>query len=403
MATKILFVDDDREILDGFKRVLFKMRKEWEMDFVTNAEEALVRMNKTIYNAVVSDIGMSGSSGIELFDTLRMNHPGVARIIVSGNSDMKGLIEVLGTAHQFLVKPVNPTELKNTLIRVMSLREYLKDEKLTALVNKIESLPTQPELHTELLHAITTASVKEIAATIKKDLGMMTKILQLVNSPLFGVKKNIGDIQHAITLLGIDILNALVLSLELFSKFTLTGAAQKELKDIFNHSSDVANYARIIAMEITGDKTVAGNSYMGGMLHDIGKLIILSEFTELYFQIKEQANRSKQPVNEIERQWLGVDHSRLGAYLLGLWGIPDILVETTAYHHCPNGYIMADFSPITAVHIADAVKRNESNNGNPLLPGNLKLDYLEKLNVIDKIPLSIEKINKLKSVSLNAN
>jgi len=403
MATRILFVDDDREILDGFKRVLFKMRKEWTMDFVTNAEEALERLNKTTYNAVVSDIGMSGTSGIVLLETLLEKHPGVARIIVSGNSDMKGLIEVLGTAHQFLVKPVNPTELKDALVRVMSLREYLMDEKLTALVNKIDSLPTQPELHVELLHAITTASVKEIAATIKKDLGMMTKILQLVNSPLFGVKKSIDDIQHAITLLGIDILNALVLSLEIFSKFTLTGAAKQELEDIFNHSNDVANYARLIAMEITEDKTVAGNSYMGGMLHDVGKLIILSEFTELYFQIKERADLNNQPVNEIEQELLGVDHSRLGAYLLGLWGIPDILVETTAYHHRPNGYGITNFSPITAVHIADAVKRNESNNGNAPLPYNMNLDYLRELNIVDKIPLSIEKINKLKCVPFSVN
>lgn len=408
MRPAILFVDENQDVLDGFKRVLFKMRKEWDMDFVSGGESALEKLEQKSYNAVISDINMPVISGIELFEIVRENHPGTARIFISESADMKILIEVLGTAHQFLVKPVDPQVLKHTLSRVMSIRNYLKDSKLSKLVNKIVSLPSQPEVHLQLLQAISTSSLKEIAKIIEKDPAIAAKVLQLVNSPLLGIRKRIESIHHAITMIGVDILKALVLSLEIFSKFRLTGPSRKELDEIFNHCCTVAHYARIIAMEITNDRTTANDAYIGGLLHDIGKVIILSEFNDSYFKIKDrylQSQRRSDQVKtfsfQVEKEILGVGHAKLGAYLLELWGLPEILVETTAYHHSIGEYYYKMFSPVTAVHIADAVKRSETGGTAAMteLPAGLDLAYLEGLNmnIMEKIPASINKINELKN------
>lgn len=166
----------------------------------------------------------------------------------------------------------------------------------------------------------------------------------------------------------------------------------------------MANYARIIALEITGDKTMANDSYMSGLIHDVGKLIILSQFIESYFKIKECLASSKKLTFQVEREILQVDHSQLGAYLLGLWGLPEFLVETTAYHHSPAEYLCKEFSPVVAVHIADAIKHCESQGPVPRnrLPNGLAPDCLSHLapGLVERIPGLINKINEIKKTPI---
>jgi HD-like signal output (HDOD) protein len=303
------------------------------------------------------------------------------------------------------LKPVNPVVLKDTLMRVISLREYLQDRELKKRVHQIDSLPTQPERYLELVEAIPSASLKEIVAIIQKDVGITVKILQLVNSPFFGLKSRIEDIYHAISLIGVEILRALVLTLEIFAKFQVKPSQKAELREIFNHSSEVAGFARLIAMEVTQDKTLANDSYMGGLIHDVGRLIILSEFSDAYFKIKKRVADSNKPAYQVEREILNVDHSQLGAYLLGLWGLPELLVETAAHHHSPSAYLCKEFSPLIAVHIADAITYSETNGtipSNPLPPG-LDLDCLNQLDpsLGERIPALIQKINEIKDMALD--
>jgi HD-like signal output (HDOD) protein len=397
---RILFVDENRDVLEGYKRVLFKMRKEWNMEFVTGGEAALKRLEQAPFRAIVCDAGMSEIRGIELLQMVRKYFPEVARIIVSTNADMKELLEALGTAHRFLVKPVNEKVLQETLLRVMTLMKDLNDKRLLKFINSLQSLPTRPELHLELLQAISTASAVEIAAVIEKDPAMTIKILQLVNSPYFGIREPIKNIYQAVSLLGSDILNGLVLSLEIFSKFPFTGASKRELEEIFNHSTEVANYARVMTLEITGKRELANDAYTGGMIHDVGKLVLLSGCNDDYFAVKERARRFRQPFFQLERELLGVDHSKIGAYLMGLWGLPQILVETAAYHHSPGDYYCREFSPVTAVHLADAVKRDETNSRETDhgtdLPSGIEADCLEKLDIVEKIPAAVTKIYSMK-------
>jgi HD-like signal output (HDOD) protein len=397
---RILFVDGNKDVLEGFKRVLFKMRREWHMEFAASGEDALERVERGHFTAIVSDTGMPGISGIQLMQIIRENHPGIARIIVSANADMRELLDALGTAHQFLVKPVDPEILKDTLLRVMSLMNELRDPGLKSLLHKLHSLPTQPELHLELLQAIAAGSIREIGHIIEKDPAIAVKVLQLVNSPYLGVHQRITEIHHAVSLLGIDILKALVLSLEIFSKFPLSGASRRELDSIFAHCTDVANYSRVIAHEISGRRDVANDAYMGGMVHDVGKLIFLSNFNDRYLQVKEEAARTQRDIHDLERETFGVDHARLGAYLLGLWGLPEILVETVAYHHIPAAYYYKKFSPVLAVHIGNALKHQEETGlmvDTKSLPADVDLTLLRELNLIEKVLPAVRSVYTIKN------
>ncbi len=397
---RILFVDENQDVLNGLERVLFKMRKEWEMDSVASGEAALERLEQHSYSAIVSELSLSGITGIELMHIVRANHPEVARIIVSANADVKNMLAALETAHQFLLKPVDATLLKNTLLRVIHLMKDLNDQSLLCLINKIHALPSYPQMHLEMQRAIVGGSVKEIVAIIEKDPGLVVKVLQLANSPFLGVRHDIRDINQAVVLLGVDLLKGLVLYLEICNKFPVTGAAKKELTAIFEHSMEVANYARIIALEVSGNRSIGNDAFIGGMIHDVGKLILLTNFKGNYLKIKLQALHSQQPTFEVENELLGVDHARLGAYLLGLWGLPELLVETVAYHHRPRDYYDKTFSPVLAVYIANAIKHAESKgrllDGPGGIPDTIDYSILEELNLNEPVLCAMNKIYDIK-------
>lgn len=411
MTTRVLFVDENRDILEAFKRVLYKMRKKWDIEFAVNGEEALEKLEKDRFNVIVCSLDLQGIGGIEFFEIVKGSEPEAIRIFVSANMDLKPLVESLGLAHQFLLKPVDPLELKETLTRVLDLQEWVNSPSLKKIIHQIGSFPTPPEIYSELLQAITTCSIKEIAKVVEQNPGITARVLQLANTPFFGRRGEVSNITEAIMLLGIDILKGVVIASEAFSKFQpATVQAKKEVDEIFKHSVEVANIARLTVMEITGDRTLANIAYTGGLVHDIGKLIILLYFPEYYFKIKNsyirnqfehwENNRNIVSIFQIEKELLGVDHAQLGGYLLGLWGLPEMIIEIAAYHHHPESYFYENFSVVTAVHIGDSLQHGkESFPDYEAFPG-LNEDYINRLNLGEKLLLLSSRIDESRKHSL---
>ena len=96
-------------------------------------------------------------------------------------------------------------------------------------------------------------------------------------------------------------------------------------------------------------------AFVAGMLHDTGKLVLACNFPEAYDQVLQAAQDKLQPVTTAEEANFGANHADVGGYLLGLWGLPAPVVEAIALHHQPSRSLHQDFSPLTAVHAADAL------------------------------------------------
>lgn len=401
---RILFVDEDQDVLEGLERVLFKMRKEWEMDSVSSGEAALEKLEKQSYSAIVSELALSGITGIELMQIVRTNHPGVARIIVSAHADEKEIETALETAHQCLVKPVDAGLLKNTLLRVIGLMKEINDRNILNMVNQIHVLPSYPRLHVELQRAISKGSVKEITEIIERDPGMVVKVLQLANSPFWGMRQEIKDIAQAVLLLGVELLKGLVLFVEMSNTFSQSGVSQKELLAILDHSMEVANIARLIATEVSGKTVDIGDAFIGGIVHDIGKLVLLTYFKDTYVKIKRQAQHYHRPVLSVEQELLGIDHARLGGYLLALWGLPQSLVEIVTYHHRPRDYFYKSFSPVMAVYIANGLNRAQTEPPDRVLcdgiPGTIEQTLLDEQNITAHVLRVMEKLYDTKLVGV---
>ncbi|MBC8317540.1 MAG: response regulator [Desulfobulbaceae bacterium] len=122
MAKKrILFVDDEPNILVGLRRMLRSLRKEIDMEFAESGKEALQVMSKASFDVVVSDMRMPGMDGAELLTEVRRLYPDTIRIILSGYAAAEAIMRTETIVHQFLHKPCEPQNIKDTLLRSCQL------------------------------------------------------------------------------------------------------------------------------------------------------------------------------------------------------------------------------------------------------------------------------------------
>jgi len=246
MKKKILFVDDEPMILQGLQRMLRSMREEWEMTFVDGGEKALEAMAASPFDVVVTDMRMPVMNGAQLLMEVRRRHPMTVRLILSGHADSDLVAQCLGVAHQYISKPCDPEQLK-TMIQNACL---IGDDKVTgtvkALLGSIDRLPCMPEVFQELEQALADpeTSSQRLGAIIQQDMGMTAKLLKIVNSAFFGLRRTISNPFEAVTYLGIDTIKALVLVNSIFERAEPIATRHLALDDLWRHSLACANAAK---------------------------------------------------------------------------------------------------------------------------------------------------------------
>ena len=387
MSGKILFVDDERKVLDGLRRSLRSMRKEWRMYFCESASDALELLDKESVDVVVSDMRMPGMDGADFLAQVKQSHPDVIRIALSGYSDQDMAMRAVRSAHQYLAKPCDAEKLKTTISRVRELRRLLGQKKLREIVSEMSALPSLPSLYQEIIEELESedASIKKIGEIVSKDVAMTAKILQLVNSAFFGLSRHVSSPTQAVLLLGLDTIKSLVLSLKIFEQFEGKQITEQFLSSLWEHSLTTAVYAKTIAAMEEAPTMVCEDAFMAGVLHDVGKLILMQNFPDKSEEILRLSEKKKQPVWLSEKEILGTTHGELGAYLLGVWGLPEPIVEAVAYHHFPSECPEREFGALTAVHAADFLYYAVT--GGPPYQGVQLVDqpYLEASGVLDRL------------------
>jgi len=303
--------------------------------------------------------------GAELLERVRQKQPQTVRIVLSGYSDRETVLRSVGTAHQYLAKPCDSELLRKVIARACGLRQFLAQERLTALAAQMSTLPSLPDLYHKVLVELQSpnGSIHTVGELVAQDVGMTAKVLQLVNSAYFGLQQPIADPVQATIFLGLDTVRALVLAVGVFAELEQCQLAEMNLVQLWQHSMRVCAFARHIALHWGSDARFVSESMMAGMLHDVGKLVLAVNFPLEYKKVVTRAKEEGLSMQRAEEEHFGAGHAEVGAYLLGLWGLPDPVVEALAYHHTPSRCEGAQLSPLTAVHIADLVDQLLSSNG----------------------------------------
>ena len=388
MKRRILFVDDEPMVLNGLQRTLRKIRRDWDMTFVGSGREALDVLGKKPMDVIVSDLRMPEMDGGRLLAEVKKQHPQVVRIILSGQLDQEMTLKSVQLAHQSLSKPCDAEVLKHTLAKLFALRDFLSDDSIKSIISQIESLPSMPSIYTEIVSEMQSddPAIKKVGEIISKDISMTAKILQMVNSAFFGLFQKIKSPEQAVMMLGMETIKALVLSVKIFSEFNQNSFSWFNIDELFDHSLAVSVYAKTIIKNENPDQGLINNSMMAGLLHDLGKLILATNFEKSYRQVLAEAQGTGKNPLDLEYEAFGTSHAEIGAYLMGLWRLENSIIEAIAFHHLPARSMSQNIGLLAAVHVGDALDYEARISSGENTQLQCDTEYLNKLEITRRIP-----------------
>ncbi len=353
----ILFVDDEQMVLDGLRRALRSMRKSVDMAFATGGREALEILAEHPFDIIVCDMRMPGMDGAQLLQKVKKLYPATIRIILTGQADDSATKRAIHVAHQFLMKPCDPENLKIILKRACLLHQLMTHPLLKRTVSGIDHLPSLPDSYVEIQQVLNDpcSSVQDVANVVEKDIAMSSKLLQLVNSAFFGHFNEVKSPAKAVHLLGIETVKSLVLALKVFSDFKGSKISDNFLKSLWNHSVETALFTKEIIKTMGANKRDEENAFVSGLLHDIGKLVLAANIPDLYRKAIDLAKLYQLELRKAEFKVFKASHAEVGGYLLGIWGIPGDVVEAVTFHHRSHQYPGSPFTIAAAVACADRI------------------------------------------------
>ena len=383
---RILFVDDEPRVLDGLRRLLRTHRDRWDMVFALGGAAAMTELERGAFDVIVTDMRMPEMDGLALLTAVRERWPRTARIVLSGYMDMEVLLRSTSVAHQFLAKPCDPAELEAVVERTCRVAALLTEETLRSAVGEVGALATRPTVYAALERVVADpeAGLAEVSAIIEREVSLTAKVLQVVNSSFFGLPRRASSVAHAVGYLGVNVIRSLVLSHEIAE--TLGGRALPAGFSLDTHQTHALDVARL-ARKIAGGGAVADDAFLAGVLHDVGELLLATRRPEWLREAAAHAASHGVPLHEAEAALFGTSHAEVGAYLVGLWGLPFRIVEAVACHHTParvgpRGAVDA----VAAVHIADALVSEGARGGVAEAPSpELDLTYARSLGVTERL------------------
>ena len=385
---RVLFVDDDELLLRSIERVLKRHAQEsgWELHFVTDGDEALQRLEYQAFDVVLVDSHMPRMTGATFLRRVQEAYPGIVRILLTGHTSLDVLRTALPLAHQFLAKPCDAQLLKATLDNACSIRSILNRPELRQLVGSSNELPSAPRTYVEITNALSNphTSSRSVADIVERDIAISARVLQLVTSGFYGLSRQVGSIGGAVAFLGVEVIKAIVLSVEVSKMFPISHVISDFSIDALQKRSLAAAQ---LAKRLLGHESGGDTLLIAGMLQDVGQLIFAARAPQRFWIALSSSSRSKSPLYEAELELFGSTHAEVGGYLLGLWGLPSKIVQTVAHHlePVPGARI---FDAAAALYVANLLAVNPDVPALDEVPARtiaVDLSYLRALGVAHQL------------------
>lgn len=387
MKPSILFIDDEPNILQGLQRNLRKMRDEWDMTFVGSGGLALDYIASNPVDLVLTDMRMPVMDGAELLTKVAKSSPRTIRFVLSGQTDQEESIRLVEICHQFLTKPCNIDLFVHRAQRALALRDILPDDDLQSQVTGLTELPSQPAVYDEIVKefSFSEPSVEKIAALISQDIALTAKLLKIAAWEFFNTGRSTPGLTQAVEILGMKRVEALVRTSGVVKKYEGSDTGGISLEDLWNHGSICAILSQAIAKAEGFDPKTIESTFVAGLVHDIGRLLLAASEPEKYKTVLAgAANPDGKEGSLAEAKAFRATHATIGAYLVGLWGFPEAIIRAVAYHHTPLDCPDQDFGVLTVLHAAEGFSF-ETINSEAEAGSQLDIEYFEALGLTDKL------------------
>ena len=341
--TAVLFVDDERNILGGLRRLLRREAPHWRVEFAASGPEAIDLISATDFDAVVSDCMMPGMDGGMLLERVRSSSPDMVRIMLTGNAPAETMLRSEAVAHRLLSKPCPPERLRGSVESALAALHSIPEGPLRTLVAGTPTLPVRAKTIKAAAMALgdgsMTADVTRLAGIVDESPGLEAKLLKLVHAGFFGGRAEVTDGAEAVRRLGPDAV-AVLMRQGLPGDPSIPVPLDLGAED--RHAAAVAAVAERLAGRERWNADAVVAARVAARLLGVGRLLASVADPARWGESDTPLRTPGLGAVAAEEQLLGMPAARLGAALLSLWGLPPQVTDAIADAPRPAPGTLAD-------------------------------------------------------------
>jgi len=385
MATKsiLLAITDPQTLVD----INQALGAEWEATSVASEADALAQLERRSFDALLVDFNLGSLDASELLNQTLEKRPETIRFLLAYEADLALVAAKVLGAHHILPKPIEPASLKSRIENGVS--DSNSDQSDSDTATDIVAAPTMPSVYSEVLKALDLPDVtsEQVGEIIGGDEALTNEVLRLTKSTYLGLPSDITDPIEAVESLGLEAVKALVMALRFLAERSNTKPGYLSLDQIWQHSKNVAQIARDLVLFETKDRKLASQALAAGLLHDLGKVVLVTNFDDLYGRVHSLARKQPVPLWDIEKEMFGANHGEIGACLVGMWNLPSAIVEAAAFHHEPPLGEHEELTPLAAVHIANVLEHQLRPSDEFRVAPIISTAFLNDLGLLQRLPV----------------
>ncbi len=387
MDTKsILLALADPEALPDVTRAL---GDGWEATSASSEADALAQLEQRSFDALLVDFNLGSSDASELLNQALEKRPEMIRFLLAYEADLALVAAKVSGPHEILPKPVEPASLKSRIESGVAPADSKSNQSGGDPSTGASASAPVPAVYSEVLKALESQGVtkRQVGEIIAGDAALTSEMLRLTNSPHLGLPRDITDPVEAVELMGLDAVKALVMALRFLAEHSHLKAGYLSFDKLWQHSINVAQLARVLVLFETQDRVLAAQALMAGLLHDLGKVVLASNFADWYGRVLSLARNQPIALWDVEKEMFGANHGEIGACLVGMWNMPGPIVEAVALHHEPPLGEHQDLTPLAAVHIANVLEHESQPSHEFRVEPVMNPAFLNEMGLLQRLPV----------------
>jgi HD-like signal output (HDOD) protein/ActR/RegA family two-component response regulator len=387
MATKnILLAMADTQALADISQAL---GAGWMSTSSHSEEEALAQLEKYEFDALLVDFNLGSPDSSELLNLALEERPNTSRFLLAYEADLALVAAKVSGAHQILPKPMEIASVKSRIEEAMAPEATSGKEVGAEAAPRTSAAPIIPAIYAEVLKALESPQVttQQVGEIIARDEELTAEVLRLTNGAYLGSPRDIGEPTEAVAALGLGTVKAVVMALQFLAENRQLNPGYLSFDEIWQHNTNVALIARDLVMFETNDRALAGEAFVAGLVHDLGKIVLVKNFEDLYGRVHSLARKQPAALWEIEKEMFGANHGEIGGCLVGMWNLPGPVVEAAALHHDPPVGEQQQLTPLAAIHIANVLEHQIRPSDDFQVQPVISAPFLNDLGLLQRLPV----------------
>ncbi len=361
----------------------------WEVTSVSSETDAFEQLEQRSFTALLVDFNFGSPDASQLLNQALEKRPETVRFLLAYEADLALVAAYVSGPHEILPKPIEPASLKSRIEQGVAPEDSNASQGGGESATSTGAPPAVPAVYSEVLNALESPGVtrSQVGEIIAQDEVLTAEVLKLTKSAYLGLPANLTDPVDAVEAVGLPTVKALVMALRFLAEHSDLKPGYLSVEKLWQHSLNVALLARDLTLFETKDRTLAAEALVAGFVHDLGKVVLASNFDDLYGRVHSLARKQPVALWDVEKEMFGASHGEIGGCLVGMWNLPSSVVQATAFHHEPPLGESQQLTPLAAVHIANVLEQEFRPSDEFRVTPVINPAFLNEIGLLQRLPV----------------